>query len=57
MFDRLEADLATEPDKRRRLLEPRLFVPLTAQLVTDLVFDRAADPALEHLKPSRFGNL
>lgn len=34
-----------------------LFVPLTAQLVTDLVFDRAADPALEHLKPSRFGNL
>ena len=34
-----------------------LFVPLTAQLVTDIVFDRAADPALEYLKPSRFGNL
>ena len=34
-----------------------LFVPLTAQLVTDIVFDRAADPALDHLKPSRFGNL
>ena len=31
-----------------------LFTPLTVQLVGDLVFDRAADPALRDLDPARF---
>ena len=34
-----------------------LFVPLTAQLVADLVFNRGGDAALEHLQPSRVGKL
>lgn len=34
-----------------------LLTPLTAQLVSDLVFDRAADPALRDLDPARAGNL
>ena len=34
-----------------------LFTPLTVQLVRDLVFDRAADPALRDLDPSRVGKL
>lgn len=34
-----------------------LFTPLTVELVRDLVFDRAADPALRDLDPGRFGNL
>jgi glycine/D-amino acid oxidase-like deaminating enzyme len=32
-----------------------LFTPLTVQLVRDLVFDRAADPALKDLDPARWG--
>lgn len=34
-----------------------LFTPLTVQLVRDLVFDRADDPALRDLDPARFGRL
>ena len=34
-----------------------MFVPLTVQLVSDLVFDRAPDPALSDLDPSRHGKL
>jgi glycine oxidase len=34
-----------------------MFAPLTVQLVADLVFDRAADPALRDLDPSRFGGI
>ena len=34
-----------------------LFTPLTVQLVRELVFDQAADPALQDLDPSRIGNL
>lgn len=34
-----------------------LFTPLTVELVRDLVFDRAADPALRDLDPSRVGGL
>ncbi len=34
-----------------------LFAPLTVQLVADLVFDRAADPALRDLDPGRHGRL
>jgi glycine oxidase len=34
-----------------------LFTPLTVELVRDLVFDRASDPALRDLDPSRFGKL
>jgi len=34
-----------------------LFAPLTAQLVSDLVFERPADPALTPLDPARAGNL
>ncbi|HEX8031677.1 MAG TPA: glycine oxidase ThiO [Vicinamibacterales bacterium] len=33
-----------------------LFTPLTVQLVNDLVFDRADDPALRDLDPARFGS-
>lgn len=31
-----------------------MFAPLTVKLVSDLVFDRASDPALADLDPSRF---
>ena len=34
-----------------------MFAPLTVKLVSDLVFDRAADPALADLDPARVGNL
>jgi glycine/D-amino acid oxidase-like deaminating enzyme len=34
-----------------------LFTPLTVQLVSDLVFDRATDPALRDLDPARVGRL
>lgn len=34
-----------------------MFTPLTAQLVGDLVFDRADDPALQDLAPARHGRL
>ncbi|MFM8532532.1 MAG: glycine oxidase ThiO [Acidimicrobiia bacterium] len=34
-----------------------LFTPLTVALVSDLVFDRAPDPALRDLDPARFGGL
>ena len=34
-----------------------MFTPLTVQLVRDLVFDRAADPALRDLDPMRHGKL
>lgn len=34
-----------------------MFVPLTVQLVSDMVFDRADDPALGDLDPSRHGKL
>ena len=34
-----------------------LFTPLTVQLVSDLVFDRPADPALRDLDPARVGRL
>ena len=34
-----------------------LLAPLTARLVKDLVFDRAADPALRDLAPARHGRL
>jgi glycine oxidase len=34
-----------------------LFTPLTAELVRDLVLDRAADPALRDLDPGRFGSV
>ena len=34
-----------------------MFAPLTVKLVSDLVFDRAADPALRDLDPARVGNL
>ena len=34
-----------------------LFAPLTAQLVSDLIFERAADPALQELDPARAGAL
>jgi glycine oxidase len=34
-----------------------LFTPLTVQLVRDLVFDRAGDPALRDLDPARVGKL
>ena len=34
-----------------------MFAPLTVQLVSDLVFDRAADPALGDLDPGRHGKL
>ena len=34
-----------------------MFAPLTVQLVSDLVFDRAADPALRDLDPSRFASV
>ena len=34
-----------------------LFTPLTMQLVSDLVFDRAGDPALGDLDPARHGKL
>ncbi len=34
-----------------------LFTPLTVQLVRDLVFERAADPALRDLDPARVGRL
>ncbi|HUQ86747.1 MAG TPA: glycine oxidase ThiO [Vicinamibacterales bacterium] len=34
-----------------------MFAPLTVRLVTDLVFDRAADPALRDLDPARVGTL
>ncbi len=34
-----------------------MFTPLTVQLVDDLVFDRAGDPALRDLDPARHGRL
>ena len=34
-----------------------MFAPLTVRLVADLVFDRAADPALSDLDPARVGRL
>jgi len=34
-----------------------MFAPLTVELVRDLVFDRAHDPALRELDPSRHGKL
>ena len=34
-----------------------MFAPLTVKLVSDLVFDRADDPALRDLDPRRVGNL
>lgn len=34
-----------------------MLAPLTAQLVSDLVFDRGADPALRNLAPARHGHL
>jgi glycine oxidase len=34
-----------------------LFTPLTVQLASDLVFDRAGDPALVDVDPSRFGGI
>ena len=34
-----------------------MLTPLTAQLVDDLVFDRASDPALHDLDPARHGRL
>lgn len=34
-----------------------MFAPLTVQLVSGLVFDRAADPALRDLDPARHGRL
>jgi glycine/D-amino acid oxidase-like deaminating enzyme len=34
-----------------------MFAPLTVKLVSDLVFGRAADPALRDLDPSRFGGV
>ena len=34
-----------------------MFAPLTVKLVSDLVFDRAEDPALLDLDPARHGNL
>jgi len=34
-----------------------MFAPLTVKLVSDLVFGRAADPALRDLDPARVGNL
>lgn len=34
-----------------------MFTPLTVELVRDLVFDRATDPALRDLDPSRHGKL
>lgn len=34
-----------------------MFAPLTVKLVSDLVFDRAEDPALRDLDPARHGNL
>ena len=34
-----------------------LLAPITAQLVTDLVFDRGTDPALRDLSPARHGRL
>jgi glycine/D-amino acid oxidase-like deaminating enzyme len=34
-----------------------LFTPLTVELVRDLVFDRAGDPALRDLDPARVGKL
>lgn len=34
-----------------------LFTPLTVRLVSDLVFDRPADPALSDLDPARVGRL
>jgi hypothetical protein len=34
-----------------------MFAPLTVQLVGDLVFDRATDPALPDLDPARHGRL
>ena len=34
-----------------------MFTPLTMQLVSDLVFDRAPDPALRDLDPARAGHL
>ena len=34
-----------------------MFAPLTVKLVSDLVFDRAEDPALPDLDPARHGNL
>lgn len=34
-----------------------LFTPLTVELVRDLVFDLATDPALQDLDPGRCGNL
>ncbi|HEX4914019.1 MAG TPA: glycine oxidase ThiO [Vicinamibacterales bacterium] len=34
-----------------------MFTPLTVELVRDLVFDRADDPALRDLDPSRHGKL
>ena len=34
-----------------------LFTPLTVQLVSDLVFDRPADPAMRDLDPARVGRL
>ena len=34
-----------------------MFAPLTVELVGDLVFDRAADPALADLDPRRFGGV
>jgi glycine oxidase len=34
-----------------------MFAPLTVKLVSDLVFDRASDPALADLDPARHGKL
>ncbi len=34
-----------------------MFAPLTVKLVSDLVFDRAGDPALRDLDPGRHGKL
>jgi glycine oxidase len=34
-----------------------MFTPLTVQLVDDLVFDKAGDPALRNLDPARHGRL
>ena len=34
-----------------------MFAPLTVQLVADIVFGRAADPALGDLDPQRFGSI
>jgi hypothetical protein len=34
-----------------------MFAPLTTELVRDLAFDRASDPALQYFQPGRHGSL